>query len=86
VTVAPRSDRRNPARILPGAPGSVQHRAQTLAFRHRTGRTHHGLVTKIETSVGNKAVPAGGYVLSGHGDSNTWLKTNAKVGSRMTLS
>jgi hypothetical protein len=25
-------------------------------------------------------------VLSGHGDSNTWLKTNAKVGSRMTLS
>jgi hypothetical protein len=32
------------------------------------------------------AVPAGGHVLSGHGDSNTWLKTNAKVGSRMTLS
>ncbi len=31
------------------------------------------------------AIPANGYVLSGHGTSNTWLRTYAKVGTRVTL-
>jgi hypothetical protein len=39
-----------------------------------------GKVTRVENGVGNMAVPAGGYVLSGHGTSRTWLAANAKVG------
>lgn len=39
-----------------------------------------GKVTKIEDSVGNMAVPSGGFVLSGHGTARTWLKSNARVG------
>jgi hypothetical protein len=35
--------------------------------------------------VGNMAIPAGGYVLSGHGTSRTWLKTYAKVGATVAL-
>ena len=45
-----------------------------------------GKITKIETSVGNMAIPSGGYVLSGHGTSSSWLKTNAKVGGTVTRS
>ena len=45
-----------------------------------------GKVTQVQTSVGNMAIPSNGYVLSGHGTSNTWLKNNAKVGSVVTLS
>jgi hypothetical protein len=44
-----------------------------------------GKITKIETSVGNMAIPSNGYVLSGHGDANTWLKTYAKVGGTVVL-
>lgn len=39
-----------------------------------------GKVTKIEDSVGSMAIPANGFVLSGHGTSDTWLMANAKVG------
>ena len=45
-----------------------------------------GVVTKVEVSVGNLAIPSGGYVLSGHGESGTWLRTYATVGTRITLS
>ncbi|WP_445258827.1 PKD domain-containing protein [Nocardioides aurantiacus] len=44
-----------------------------------------GKVTKVEVSVGNMAIPRDGYVLSGHGTSNTWLRTYAKVGAPVTL-
>jgi PKD repeat protein len=45
----------------------------------------NGAVTKVETSVGNMAIPSNGYVLSGHGTSNTWLRTYAKVGTPVRL-
>lgn len=44
-----------------------------------------GKVTKIENGVGNMAIPAGGYVLSGHGTSRTWLQANAKVGTAVKV-
>jgi hypothetical protein len=39
-----------------------------------------GKVTEVADGVGNMAIPATGFVLSGHGTSATWLRTNAKVG------
>jgi peptidoglycan/xylan/chitin deacetylase (PgdA/CDA1 family) len=45
-----------------------------------------GVVTAVQSSVGNMAIPPGGYVLSGHGTSNTWLRNNAQVGAVVTLS
>ena len=44
-----------------------------------------GVVTQVQTSVGNMAIPSNGYVLSGHGTSNTWLRANATVGSVVRL-
>jgi hypothetical protein len=44
-----------------------------------------GVITKAEDGVGNMAIPANGYVLSGHGTSRTWLKANAKVGATVTI-
>jgi hypothetical protein len=44
----------------------------------------NGTITKKATSVGNMAIPAGGYVLSGHGTSRTWLQANANVGMTVT--
>lgn len=44
-----------------------------------------GKVTKVEVSVGNMAIPRNGYVLSGNGTANTWLRTYAKVGTTVTL-
>jgi peptidoglycan/xylan/chitin deacetylase (PgdA/CDA1 family) len=44
-----------------------------------------GVVTKVEDLVGNMAIPTGGYVLSGHGTSRTWLKSYAKVGVLVDL-
>jgi hypothetical protein len=45
-----------------------------------------GKVTAIQNGIGNMAIPSGSdYVLSGHGDSATWLKSFAKVGVTVTL-
>jgi len=44
-----------------------------------------GKVAKFENSVGDMAIPADGYVLSGHGAARNWLVTNAKVGATVTL-
>lgn len=33
----------------------------------------------------NSKIPEGGYVLSGHGVKNTWLKNNALVGAKLSL-
>ena len=44
-----------------------------------------GKVTKVADGVGNTAIPSNGYVLSGHGSSRTFLQTNAKVGTTVTL-
>lgn len=41
----------------------------------------NGVVTKVEDKVGNMAIPDGGYVLSGHGDSRLWLLARVKVGT-----
>lgn len=35
---------------------------------------------------GNMAIPAGGYVISGHGVASTWIKNNIKKGSKITIS
>ncbi len=43
-----------------------------------------GKVTEIADGVGNMAIPANGFVLSGHGTSRTWLKANAIVGATVT--
>jgi hypothetical protein len=45
----------------------------------------NGKVTQVQTSVGNMLVPANGYVLSGHGTSNTWLKARAQVGDTVLV-
>jgi len=44
-----------------------------------------GVVTKVENGIGNMAIPSNGFVLSGHGDSRTWLATYAKVGAPVVL-
>ena len=45
----------------------------------------NGVVTQVQIGVGNMAIPPDGFVLSGHGTSNTWLRNNATVGSPVTL-
>lgn len=45
-----------------------------------------GKVTRVQDGVGNMTIPAGGYVLSGHGASRSWLRANAVVGTAVTLS
>lgn len=45
----------------------------------------NGKVTQIADGVGNMAIPAGGYVLSGHGTSRTWLKARAQVGDTVSI-
>ena len=44
-----------------------------------------GTVTRVQDGVGNMAIPAGGYVLSGHGTARTFLRTNAVVGAGVWL-
>lgn len=44
----------------------------------------NGVVTKVGGN--NSAIPANGFVLSGHGTSNDWLSTNAIVGTRASFS
>ncbi|WP_148613292.1 hypothetical protein [Nocardioides rubriscoriae] len=44
-----------------------------------------GKITAVANGVGNMAIPANGYVLSGHGTARTWLQTNAKVGATVTI-
>lgn len=45
----------------------------------------NGKVTQIADGVGNMAIPATGYVLSGHGTSRTWLKARAQVGDTVSV-
>lgn len=66
----------------------------TRAKRAATGTNRHGAevtvingkVSKIALGVGNAAVPAKGFVLSGHGASRKWLKKFAKVGAKVRVS
>jgi hypothetical protein len=44
-----------------------------------------GKVTALVDAKGNATIPAGGYVLSGHGAARTWLINYAKVGTSVTL-
>jgi len=45
-----------------------------------------GTITTVQDGVGNMAIPSNGYVLSGHGDARTWMRTYAKVGATVTVS
>lgn len=42
-------------------------------------------VTKVQTGVGNMAIPPNGYVLSGHSASRIWLQVHAQVGDTVVL-
>lgn len=44
-----------------------------------------GKVTAISDSKPGMAIPVGGYVLSGHGTEDDWLRANAPVGATVTL-
>jgi hypothetical protein len=45
----------------------------------------NGKVTAIADGVGNAVIPSNGAVLSGHGESRSWLKANAVVGATVVL-
>lgn len=45
----------------------------------------NGTVTAIENGVGNMAIPANGFVLSGHGEARSWLKAQAVVGASVSF-
>jgi hypothetical protein len=44
-----------------------------------------GKIVQAEHLVGDMAIPAGGYVLSGHGDARKWLNSVAVVGADVVL-
>ena len=45
-----------------------------------------GIATSAPVSrKGNMNIPKGGYVLSGHGKSERWIKDNVKAGARLSL-
>ncbi|MCI8611029.1 MAG: N-acetylmuramoyl-L-alanine amidase [Clostridiales bacterium] len=66
---------------------------QLIAYtKGRTGTNAYGFEVCIVNSVatsdavygkGNSSVPAGGYVLSGHGDAGKWLYENVKKGTKV---
>jgi hypothetical protein len=43
-----------------------------------------GRITAIEDHRGNMAIPAGGYVVSGHGTASAWLAAAAKIGGTVS--
>ena len=45
-----------------------------------------GRITAITNGVGDTAIPADGYVLSGHGSARSWLLAYARLGSTVTVS
>lgn len=45
----------------------------------------NGVVTQVADGQPGLAIPANGYILSGHGTEDTWLFNNAKVGTAVTL-
>ena len=45
----------------------------------------NNVVTTVQNGVGNMAIPANGYVLSGHGTARTWLSNNAVVGATVNV-
>lgn len=46
----------------------------------------NGVVLDTPKYKGNTEIPAGGYVISGHGKSGDWIYANVKIGYRITLS
>ncbi|MGO4255119.1 LamG-like jellyroll fold domain-containing protein [Marmoricola sp. RAF53] len=44
-----------------------------------------GRITAVTNGAGNADVPEGGYVLSGHGASRTWLRDYARIGSTVEI-
>ncbi|RYY45867.1 MAG: hypothetical protein EON53_09920, partial [Actinomycetales bacterium] len=45
----------------------------------------NGKVTTVADGVGNMVIPSNGYVLSGHGEARTWLRSRATVGANVVL-
>ncbi|WP_217428872.1 hypothetical protein, partial [Micromonospora maritima] len=77
---------------FPGCRGAEQLVRYTAdGGRDRTGTNDFGYeVTVRDGRVvarqgGDSAVPAGGYVLSGHGSRGSWLEGNAPLGARVTV-
>ncbi|MDI1463450.1 family 10 glycosylhydrolase [Catellatospora sp. KI3] len=77
---------------FPGCRGAEQLIAYTTASgRPSTQTNDYGyevVVTDGRVSArggNNRAIPAGGMVLSGHGSRGSWLETNAVIGAAVTL-
>lgn len=75
----------------PGCRGAEQLIVYTPAFGERTGTNDFGYEVAVvdgivvERGGNNRAIPAGGFVLSGHGSRGSWLSSNAVLGARVTI-
>ncbi|WP_141714727.1 glycoside hydrolase family 10 protein [Micromonospora mirobrigensis] len=93
-TAADNPDGVDPAKgqCFPGCRGAEQLIAYTpAAGREKTGTNDYGFeVTVRDGRVvarqgGDSAIPADGFVLSGHGTRGSWLDGNAPLGAKVTL-
>jgi uncharacterized lipoprotein YddW (UPF0748 family) len=78
-------------RCYPGCRGAEQLIVYTTVFGASTGTNDFGFeVTVANGRVAsrggsNSVIPAGGSVISGHGDRGTWLSTNAVLGAAVAI-
>ncbi|MEV1146354.1 hypothetical protein AB0I76_22215, partial [Micromonospora sp. NPDC049799] len=77
---------------FPGCRGAEQLIAYTpAAGRPTTGTNDYGYEVTVSggrvtaRGGGNSAIPADGFVLSGHGSRGSWLEGNAPLGAKVTL-
>ncbi|MCZ7438803.1 family 10 glycosylhydrolase [Micromonospora sp. WMMC241] len=77
---------------FPGCRGAEQLVAYTpAAGRERTGTNDYGFEIGVRDGRvvsrqgGDSAIPAGGFVLSGHGSRGSWLEGNAPLGAKVTV-
>lgn len=81
----------NTGQCYPGCRGAEQFILYTAAFGARTGTNEFGYeVTVVDGRVvaqggNNSAIPADGFVLSGHGTVGSWLAANTILGASVTV-
>lgn len=75
----------------PGCRGAEQFVVYTPAFGERTATNDFGYEVDVVDGVvvarggNNRAIPSGGFVLSGHGSRGSWLSSNGVLGARVTI-